>query len=184
MLSDSSQHSGSDFVSIMKGPSVIRISETAKFFVRTALRQYAPSYSEKCLANDAGPGAGPPAHAMARTKLIVFGGSSLDCSTSSATARSAIAYALTAASCRVAPYAIAPGISGISAIQRPSVSRSVCMLNRKSRLLVPCAGLRGEVFTVIGCNINRFAARNLSHERAEAARRRIPDLPASSALKF
>jgi hypothetical protein len=147
MFSNLSQHLGSNFFAFMKGPNVITVSQTSQLFMGTTLRYYVPTYPEKCLTYDIGPSAGPITHAMARTRLIVLGGSSLDCSTSSATERNAIAYAVAIASCGVAPYAIAPGTSGISAIQRPSVSRSVCMLNRKSRLLVPCGGLRGGVVT-------------------------------------
>ena len=104
-----------------------------KFNVRFGLVNRLPPdlYQRRIYA--AGRSAGPRAQAIARCrKLMDSGGSSCDFSTSSASARSAIAVAFAHASCSVMPYASAPATSGISAIQRPSSSRSVSILNRKS----------------------------------------------------
>jgi hypothetical protein len=108
-----------------------------------------PSDTNKCPVNESSFGARPLAHAMARS-LIEVGGSSSEFSTSSATARSAIAYALLIASSLLFPYASAPGTSGISAIHRPSVSRSISMLNCKS-LLVLRGGFAPVVTIWLGC---------------------------------
>jgi hypothetical protein len=120
----------------------------AKFFVGADLTKIRPTNFEKRLVYEAGLSAWPLAHAILRSTLMELGGSSLECSTSSATERSAMAYALLTASSLVSPYANAPGTCGISAIQRPSVSRSVSMMNRKSWLLVPCGSLRSELILV------------------------------------
>jgi hypothetical protein len=45
----------------------------------------------------------------------------------------------------VLPWAMTPGISVISAIQRPSVSRSLSMDNRNSSLLTLRRGLRSAL---------------------------------------
>jgi hypothetical protein len=73
-------------------------------------------------------------------RTLIESGMSFDFSTSSATAYNARAYAFALASSTVVPYAIAPGTSGISAIHRPSVSRSISNWNRKSRLLTLLCG--------------------------------------------
>ena len=125
----------------------------SEFNVRTFLMDRFPTDLDERLIYEAGPSAGPLTHAIARSlKLIEFGGCSCEFSTSSASARNAIADALEIASCSVMPYANAPGTSGISAIQRPSTSCSVSMLNRKSWLLVLYGGLR-SVVTLVGCSI-------------------------------
>ncbi len=116
-----------------------------------------PANLEQRLVNKASFAARPIAQAIARSRLIEFGGSWRECSTSSATARRAIAYALFIASSLVLPYASAPGTCGISAIQRPSVSSSVSMTNRKSRLLVLWGGLC-SVITSLRCRITDYDA--------------------------
>jgi hypothetical protein len=120
----------------------------AEFLVGADLTQVSPADFEQCSINDSSLGARPLAHAILRSRLIVVGGASSECSTSSAIDRSAIAYALLTASSFVAPYANAPGTCGISAIQRPSVSSSVSTMNRKSWLPVPCGGLRSDFIYV------------------------------------
>jgi hypothetical protein len=155
--------------------------------MRTILRHSIPADSKQGLVDAGSFRARPYAHAMAREKLIDVGGSSLQFSTSSATTRRAIAYAFTTASCGVSPYAIAPGISGISAIHRPSVSRSVCTLNRKSGLLVPRGGLR-SVSTSIGCLRIVSGARYEGHFFVETgenrAERSIPDFSVQTPTIF
>lgn len=112
------------------------------------LPKVSPADLEKRLIYEAGLGAWPLAHAILRSTLIELGGSSVECSTSSATERSAMAYALFTASSLVLPYANAPGTCEISAIHRPSVSSSVSIMNRKSWLQVPCGSLRSELISV------------------------------------
>lgn len=102
--------------------------------MRTDLTKKLPTDFEKCPVYEAAFGPRPLTHAIACSRRIEFGGSSRECSTSSATDLSAMAYALLMASSLVSPYANAPGTSEISAIQRPSVSRSVSMVNCKSWL--------------------------------------------------
>jgi len=162
-LSDTGEHFRSKFIAIRECPCIgirkIRISE---FKVRTFLCVgWFPSDTDKRSVHDPRFSTGPLTHAMARSSLM-FGGSSSEFSTSSATARSAIAYALFIASSLVLPYASAPGISGISAIQRPSVSCSSSTLNRKSWLLVLRGGL-DPIITMLrmpegrsSCTLRRF----------------------------
>jgi hypothetical protein len=106
----------------------------AQFNVGTLLGENSPTLSEECSAHDLGLRARPVAQADTGRTLIESG-ISFDFSTSSAMAYNASAYAFALASSIVLPYAIAPGTSGISAIHRPSLSRSISNWNRKSRLL-------------------------------------------------
>src|SRR5579863_5821008 len=133
-----------------------------EFDMRTPLRHFVPSLAKQGFVHSTRFSARPDAHAIARVKLIDEGGSSSQCSTLSATARNAIAYAFTIASCLSPPYAIAPGTSGISAIHRPSFSRSISMLNRKSWLPIPCGGLR-SVITHIRCHITELGSCDRGH---------------------
>jgi hypothetical protein len=164
LLCNAREHFRAYFVAVVKSPgmSVIIIAVT-QLNVRTSLMDRLPSDFYERLVYAAGPSTGPVAHAIARCrKLMELGISSCDFSTSSATARNAIAYALLMASRSVMPYAIAPGTSGTSAIQRPSSSRSVSMLNRKSWLLTPHGSLRLSV-TRIGCPTIAFVACDRGH---------------------
>jgi hypothetical protein len=130
----------------MEGPNVrVGVVAMAKFDVRSGLMNRLPADLHKRLIYTAGPGAGPCAHAIARCRKLMDSKASCDFSTSSASARKAIAVAFAHASCSVMPYASAPGTSGISAIQRPSSSSSVSMLNCKSWLLTAHGGFRSAV---------------------------------------
>src|SRR5437764_9461436 len=102
--------------------------------MRAFLRNNSPALAQECPTHDFRLRARPLAQADTGSTLIESG-MLLDFSTSSATAYNASAYALALASSIEAPYAIAPGTSGISAIHGPSVSRSISNWNRKSRLL-------------------------------------------------
>jgi len=67
----------------------------SEFNVRTFLMDRFPTDLDERLIYEAGPSAGPLTHAIARSlKLIEFGGCSCEFSTSSASARNAIADAL------------------------------------------------------------------------------------------
>ena len=144
MLCDSRQHARSNFFFVVESPYVIGVSRIAlaKLTMRARLGDNVPAYFLQRFQDTTGPGAGPSAHAQ--TSLMDLG-TRLEFSTSSAMDRKARAYALDLASSSVFPYANAPGISGISAIQRPSASRSVSILNRKSWLLKLCGGLRAGI---------------------------------------
>lgn len=99
--------------------------------MQTHLTKKNPTNLKQGFIDKTGLGARPLGHAIARSRLIEFGGPSVECSTSSAIDRSAIAYALLTASSLVTPYAKAPGTCEISAIQRPSVSSSIVAVVEK-----------------------------------------------------
>ncbi len=122
-FSDSSHHCGSDFFAVVEAEHIVATHRMIQFYMRALLRNDRPSVTEKCAEHKLGFCAGPLTQADAGRTLIESG-MSLDFSTSSATAYNASAYAFALASSTVVPYAIAPGTSGISAIHRPSVSRS------------------------------------------------------------
>src|SRR6266700_561987 len=105
-----------------------------QFYVGAFLRNDTPPIANERAEYDFSFVARPLAQAEI-LRTLIESGMSFDFSTSSATAYNASAYAFALASSTVVPYAIAPGTSGISAIQRPSVSRSISNWNRKSRLL-------------------------------------------------
>jgi hypothetical protein len=86
------------------------------------------AYSKQRPVDLTGLCAGPFTHRHVNEKLGSSAGILL-CSIWSANARSARASTLAMASFLVVPYAMAPGRFGISAIQRPSTSRSVSMRN-------------------------------------------------------
>src|SRR5271157_2693036 len=69
-------------------------------------------------------GCGPLAHAAMENCSVSAAGFISPCSISSAITRRARDLAFSVASSGVAPYTVTPGSSGMSAIQRPSVSRS------------------------------------------------------------
>ena len=73
----------------------------AKFDVRSRLMNRLPPDLYKRLIDTAGPGAGPRAHAIARCLKLMDSKASCDFSTSSASARKAIAVAFAHASCSV-----------------------------------------------------------------------------------
>jgi hypothetical protein len=161
MLGYSGQNRRAKFFFVMESKHVTAVSRMAQFYVRTFLRNYDPPFANQRPKYDARLRTAPFAQAgMWRT--LIESGMSLECSTSSAIAYKANAYAFAFASSTVVPYAIAPGTSGISAIQRPSVSRSISNWNRKSRLL---GGSRSLI--QIECAANRYVARNESHDHNE-----------------
>jgi hypothetical protein len=125
--------------------------------MRADLAEKNPTDFEQGSIDETGLGARPLTHAIARSRLIEFGGSAVECSTSSATERKAMAYALLTASSLVTPYAKAPGTCEISAIHRPSVSCSVSMVNRKSWLPALRGGLC-PVITPVRCPIIDYVA--------------------------
>jgi len=124
--------------------------------LRTPLGSNLPALPNECSKHPLSLGAGPLGQA-GTGEITIESGMFLDFSTSSATAYRARAYAFAFASSTVAPYAKAPAISGISAIQRPSVSRSISNWNRKSRLLTLFCGLR-SLIEFLGCAIERLIA--------------------------
>lgn len=153
VFGDPSQHLRADFILIVKGPDIVRelVRSMVQLDVGTALVNGNPSDGEKCLEHPPSLCAGPKTHAVAQTKQRDFG-TSCDFSTRSAITRSAKAYALALASSSVAPYAITPGISEISAMKRPSVSRSNSIANCTSLLLTLRGGFRSDI-TFVGCPI-------------------------------
>lgn len=140
-LGDTRKHLMANFFVIVKAEHVIPELWMLKFDVRTLTGEHAPAFSQKRTEDNICFSAWPLTQAGMR-RILIESGMSLDFSTSSATAYRASAYAFALASSTVVPYAIAPGTSGISAIQRPSSSCSISNWNRKSRLLTPTGGLR------------------------------------------
>jgi hypothetical protein len=130
-----------DFFVVVESEHVISALRVLELDVRTLSREDMPAISHKRTEDNICLRARPRSQAGMR-RILIESGISLDFSTSSATAYSARAYALAFASSWVSPYAIAPGTSGISAIQRPSSSRSISNWNRKSRLLTLLGGFR------------------------------------------
>jgi len=125
----------------MKPVHVVSMIGMVQFDVRTPLRDDGPTFSEKCPLHCFCLGTRPLAQAE-MVRMLIDSGMSLDFSTSSAIAYSARAYAFALASSADDPYAMAPGTSGISAIQRPSASRSTSKLNRTWRVLSLAGSLR------------------------------------------
>lgn len=102
-LGDAGQHHRADFIVVVEGPRVMSVIRMSQFFMRADLTEERPTDFEKCFVYNASLSAGPLAHAIWRSRLIEFGGASCECSTSSATERSAMAYALLIASSFVLP---------------------------------------------------------------------------------
>jgi hypothetical protein len=128
-----------DFLIVVESEHVVPIIGMVQFNVRSLLTNYGPTFSEEGPLDYFRLGTAPLAQADIG-RILIESGMSLDFSTSSAIAYSASAYAFAFASSSDDPYAMAPGTSGISAIQRPSVSRSISKLNRTWRLLSLCGG--------------------------------------------
>jgi hypothetical protein len=126
---------------VVKPEHVVPKVGMVQFDMRSPLRNHGPTFSEKCTLHYFCLGTRPLAQAET-VRTLIDSGMSLDFSTSSAIAYSASAYAFALASSSDDPYAMAPGTSGISAIHRPSVSRSISKLNRTWRLLSFPGGLR------------------------------------------
>jgi hypothetical protein len=119
----------------------------------TSLRNNCPSNFEQRLEGMFCLHARPLTQAEAQSTLIERG-TFLEFSTSSAMTRKASAYAFLLASSSVLPYTITPGTAAISAIQRPSSSRSVSIFQFTSSLLTLAGGfLRGGI--LIRCWIPR-----------------------------
>jgi hypothetical protein len=97
-----------------------------QFDMRAGLGHRNPTDLTKRTVNSAGLCTLPDTHAEAQVTLMERG-TDLDCSTRSAITLKARAYALALACLSVLPYESTPGISLISAIQRPSSSRPVSM---------------------------------------------------------
>lgn len=152
-----------------------------EFDVRTSLRHYGPAVAKQRSFYQLGFCARPLAQADAEGTEIESG-MSFDFSTSSATACKARAYALALASSTVVPYASAPGTTGISAIHRPSSSRSITNSNRKSRLLTDVDGLLPDGMT-LGCVIADFDARLRWCSVRGAYTKKTPDMAQNSASR-
>lgn len=122
----------------MKGPRIAGPPLTLKLLVGTTLFDLnCPSNTQESAIDATCFSAGPCAH----KKRIDFGGF-FTCSVRSAITRNASAVTFTSASCRLSPYTMTPGNSGIDAIQRPSSSRSNSILKDS-----PPSGVRGTVAT-------------------------------------
>ena|ERR1700680_189360 len=156
MLSYSGQNRMAKFFFVMESKHVVAVGRMAQFYMRTFLRNNHPSFANQRSKDNSRLRTAPFAQAGTWRTLIEFG-MSLECSTSSAIEYKANAYAFAFASSTVVPYAIAPGTSGISAIQRPSVSRSISNWNRKSRLLA----LNGGSRSVIRIRMHRNQSRRM-----------------------
>src|ERR1035438_1666094 len=100
-------------------------------------------------------GRGPSAHAAIENRSVSAPDGISPCSISSAITRNARALAFRVASSGVTPYTVTPGSSGISPIQRPSVSRSsrmvscICLILPLERLFGPSAGPFGPCHSVL-----------------------------------
>ena len=129
----------------MKAEHEVAILWMVQLNVRAFLGNDLPTVPQQGPENEFGLGGAPFTQAEIG-KMLIESGIFFDFSTSSAMAYSANAYAFALASSSVSPYAKAPGTSGISAIQRPSSSRSISNWNRKSRLLRLLDGLRSLMF--------------------------------------
>ena len=128
-LGDPRQHTRADLLTGAERKHVLRPTATRKDLVRSRGAFDAPPDTQQGRQNAASLDGWPSAHAAAN--WMVFGlGEGSPCSSRSATTRSANAFARLAASSRLSPYAMTPGSSMISAIQRPSSSRSVSIVNR------------------------------------------------------
>ncbi len=128
-LGDPRQHARSDLLTGAERKHVLRPTATRKDLVRSRGAFDAPPDTQQGRQNAASLDGRPSAHAAAN--WMVFGlGEGSPCSSRSATTRSANAFARLVASSRLSPYAMTPGSSMTSAIQRPSSSRSVSIVNR------------------------------------------------------
>ena len=139
---------------VVKPEHIVPIVGMVQFDVRSLLRDDGPTFSEKCTLHYFCLGTRPLTQAET-VRTLIDSGMSLDFSTSSAIAYSASAYAFALASSSDDPYAMAPGTSGISAIHRPSVSRSISKLNRTWRLLSLSGGLRLFMVTLVNVVTNK-----------------------------
>jgi hypothetical protein len=141
MLRYTGQHPRSNLLVVVETEHIISVIRVVELNVGTLLGNDAPTFAHQSAQDNPRLRAAPLAHAEAGA-ILIESGIFLDFSTSSAIAYSASAYAFARASSLDAPYASAPGTSGISAIQRPSASRSISNWNRKSRLLALLGGFR------------------------------------------
>lgn len=124
---DARRHPGADFFAIMKSEHEVGITRPGEGSVGGCPLHY-PAVATQCGQNAPCLCARPAIHAA--VKRIWMGSTGCSpVSIRSATARRVRASARAMASSLVLPYFIAPGISVISAIQRPSLSRSVSTVN-------------------------------------------------------
>src|SRR5690242_10635669 len=113
-----------NFFAVVKSEHVVAARGMVELYVGAFLGNDRPTFSAQRLQDTGRLGAAPLVQAgILRT--LIESGMSRDFSTSSAMAYKASANAFACASWMVLPYAMAPGTSGISAIQRPSVSCSI-----------------------------------------------------------
>lgn len=126
MFRYSRQHSRSDLDAVVECPNVVATFGVRQKDVGAFLGFDRISDSQKCTKYLGRFGARPLAHCQAASiETVTVSVGSFCCSMRSARTRRASACADALASFSVAPYAITPGTSAISAIQRPSASRSV-----------------------------------------------------------
>jgi hypothetical protein len=164
MFCDSRQNFRSKFIAISVGPHITRVCccFVFQFYMRTTLRDNRPPNLKKSLEGMFRLHAAPVTQAETQSSLIERGTFS-EFSTSSAMARSASAYAFLLASSSVCPYTITPGTAGISAIQRPSSSRSVSIFQCTSSLLTLAGGFLWDI-TFIGCRKTESVACDRGHK--------------------
>src|SRR5262249_17029492 len=112
----------------MKRENVVRRTKPLQYPVRAGLPLYTPTDAEEG-GQDALRLRGRPLGHAASKNSAISGGSASPFSIRSAITLNASTLVLARASASVAPYAITPGSAGISAIQRPSSSRSVSILS-------------------------------------------------------
>ena len=128
-LGDPRQHARPNLLTGAEREHVLRPTVTRESLVRSRGTFDAPTDAQQGRQNPSSLDGWPSAHAAAN--WMVFGlGEGSPCSSRSATTRSANAFARLVASSRLSPYAMTPGSSMTSAIQRPSSSRSVSIVNR------------------------------------------------------
>jgi hypothetical protein len=85
MFGDSSQHAMANFLIVMKSKHVVSVRGVMQLNVKSFLRDYSPTFSEKRSLHQFGLGARPLAHADTG-RILIDSGMSLDFSTSSAIA--------------------------------------------------------------------------------------------------
>jgi hypothetical protein len=123
--SDSGEHVRADLFAVVKSKDVIRPIGSCQYSMRcSGLALDRPTDAEQSRQDQASLARRPTTHA-GTAKSSSSSGTVSPCSIRSAMTRRASVSALATASALLSPYAITPGKSGISAIHRPSDSRSI-----------------------------------------------------------
>jgi len=129
MLGHLRQRDRSQFLPVVVGKTVLWPALTPQGPMRAGGADDAPTNSLQRRRHAPRLGRGPFAHAATENCNMSAAGLISPCSISSAITRKARDLAFRVASSGVAPYTVTPGSSGMSPIQRPSVSRSNRMVS-------------------------------------------------------